>query len=1227
MNGVGEFSLNTWQHFALVRHGSLISVYIDGKFIYSVVNTFYFTDGRLIIGRLLYDGTNKFNGFIDDFRLTKASRYSNNFNPIGPLMSPPVWINITIPMLKQWKPFDTGKLNVSYEDSFVQTNGVDLSTLGLTLNKNVGYCEIVGTPTIYTSTSITITAINKYGSTSNKFPIVVDAAVPIWETKTLTKPIITYPYDSDKIICDYAEKIGEVLSDYRPSSLNGIYVYPPTGGWWYSTPLKNLGLTLSSNYGYCEIVGTPIAYGTYYTMLRATNGPKWIDHLYTINIDSAKPIWNTTTINNPIQYNYYDSGNITVNNGAWYEIPNWYQFCWWSRQCPLSLYNLTLVGYKGYCKIVGTPTTTGSFDLILRAHNIAGVYTDQKFSIVVDFTPPIWVTSIAPKPIQYNPYDSGHLVAKHGLKFIQSGGNQLSTYGLTLSSNNGYCFISGSYVSTSGANSITLSAINGTKKSDQIFDLSIDDILPVWKSTLIPDMVKNTLYNSGKMVVKYANTFSQLSGDITLSTVGMTIISNFEYFNIVGTPTTSGTFNITLRATNGSATADQLFTLNIIESSIDPFWNNVAALLLMYNGCVDYSGNQTEIINTNVTFDNSVVKFGSTSAHFNGNAHLQGINSNITAMSTDFTIDMWIYPTDYSKPNFIFDSRTYETSYYGICVYLQQNTGNLVVICYGNSIPSLPNLISNISPPLNEWSHIAIVKKGNAYVYSLLYAYINGKYTGYGYTVFDYTDNNFYVGCSFAKKYFFSGYMSNFRITKGYARYAYRVNGITVPNSEFSTLPENAGDPFWNHTALLLEFENDFTDKSNNNVVSLGSSATIDNTIYKVGSSSAYFNGSSNLFFFSNYNIDLRPLRSFTIEMWVYPLSSGGSGGNVIYTNNTVGQSLFLAIKQNPTDDLCSFYIAIYNISNPVMISPSTNLLNKWHHIAVVKSGLDMMLYVDGIVCKHIFHNYWSSTDGNLMLGSNNAKNNFNGYIDHFRFTRASRYTANFVPSIDFYPTSLTNYDPFKNNVKCLVHFDNDYSDEIENLKLVSLYTANDKPYINSLLSNTKSKFGNSLALTGTQYLHSPANGVSQFYSGFTIECYVYSTNTNYNNWHCIVSGRSWRSQGVWFGIDITTGCLAMYWDGGGKYTDPNVFPVNTWCHVALVRNNGWILMYRDGIIVNSSLFDQSFGDWTDFSVGGERVSAAGQGEHPFIGYIDELRITDVARYSVKFTPPDQPFN
>ena len=165
------------------------------------------------------------------------------------------------------------------------------------------------------------------------------------------------------------------------------------------------------------------------------------------------------------------------------------------------------------------------------------------------------------------------------------------------------------------------------------------------------------------------------------------------------------------------------------------------------------------------------------------------------------------------------------------------------------------------------------------------------------------------------------------------------------------------------------------------------------------------------------------------------------------------------------------------------------------------------------------------------------------------------------------------------------------------------------------------------MALTGTQYLHSPANGVSQFYSGFTIECYVYSTNTNYNNWHCIVSGRSWRSQGVWFGIDITTGCLAMYWDGGGKYTDPNVFPVNTWCHVALVRNNGWILMYRDGIIVNSSLFDQSFGDWTDFSVGGERVSAAGQGEHPFIGYIDELRITDVARYSVKFTPPDQPFN
>ena len=80
-------------------------------------------------------------------------------------------------------------------------------------------------------------------------------------------------------------------------------------------------------------------------------------------------------------------------------------------------------------------------------------------------------------------------------------------------------------------------------------------------------------------------------------------------------------------------------------------------------------------------------------------------------------------------------------------------------------------------------------------------------------------------------------------------------------------------------------------------------------------------------------------------------------------------------------------------------------------------------------------------------------------------------------------------------------------------------------------------------------------------------------------------------------------------------------FVVNTWYHIAIVRNGGKISAYINGVLVGSvdkattyefsmlpTMIGHSLDTNTDLS--------------GFAGYIDEFRISKVARWTADFTPP-----
>jgi hypothetical protein len=83
----------------------------------------------------------------------------------------------------------------------------------------------------------------------------------------------------------------------------------------------------------------------------------------------------------------------------------------------------------------------------------------------------------------------------------------------------------------------------------------------------------------------------------------------------------------------------------------------------------------------------------------------------------------------------------------------------------------------------------------------------------------------------------------------------------------------------------------------------------------------------------------------------------------------------------------------------------------------------------------------------------------------------------------------------------------------------------------------------------------------------------------------------------------------------------------NTWYHFAVVRSGGTITLYKDGTSIGTP--DTSTGQigGTDYSVafGMYRTNAGGGGE-AFNGFIDEIRISDSARYTGSFTPSTSAF-
>ena len=182
--------------------------------------------------------------------------------------------------------------------------------------------------------------------------------------------------------------------------------------------------------------------------------------------------------------------------------------------------------------------------------------------------------------------------------------------------------------------------------------------------------------------------------------------------------------------------------------------------------------------------------------------------------------------------------------------------------------------------------------------------------------------------------------------------------------------------------------------------------------------------------------------------------------------------------------------------------------------------------------------------------------------------------------------------------------------------------------------SSAQSKFGGkSLYFNGSSYISFPELSVVLGSSDFTVDWWEYDTRTtgpdhavryaSVSNSPPAFGGLLLMDEGVFAGSYANT---SGAWDmlvSAPMMTSP---PKNVWTHWAFVRSGSSFKSYKNGKLYNSQTlskqigsgdgtYKQTIGSW------GPNVGVYG-----YLGYIDEFRISDIARWTSDFTPPDKPY-
>jgi hypothetical protein len=304
------------------------------------------------------------------------------------------------------------------------------------------------------------------------------------------------------------------------------------------------------------------------------------------------------------------------------------------------------------------------------------------------------------------------------------------------------------------------------------------------------------------------------------------------------------------------------------------------------------------------------------------------------------------------------------------------------------------------SPSASTWYHVALVRSGNTFT-----AYIDGTSIGTPGTdtgsLSPDNANGLCIGTDGEQWQYFNGWLDEVRISKGIARW---TSDFTPPEEAYSsdTALVYGIDSY---TKLMLHCNGEdagtyFPDSSaSNHTVIVHSDAQVDTAQSRFGGASAVFDGDDYLEVADSADWQLHGL-DWTIDCWVRLLN--GIGNICCRSHGTGSYEGFYF-------DLNSGYIRFITDDNSTQITGVHGIpLNAWTHVAAVRYGSTITLYVDG-VSKASATADVQEYSASLHIGFLGDYTEYlQGWIDEFRISKGiARWTTAFTPYNDEYIATL----------------------------------------------------------------------------------------------------------------------------------------------------------------------------------------------------------------------------
>jgi hypothetical protein len=568
----------------------------------------------------------------------------------------------------------------------------------------------------------------------------------------------------------------------------------------------------------------------------------------------------------------------------------------------------------------------------------------------------------------------------------------------------------------------------------------------------------------------------------------------------------------------------------------------------------------------------------------------------VSAAATQWTYESWVYVTNDAYFFAIGSGTSYGNSM--ACSYISGKFG----FSQGNGSSALiVNIQSTLIYQSNNWYHYAVSKDASGNIK----LFING-------TVVASTTNSSTAVASGQTAVICGVYDNNGLgyngISTGYISYFYCSNsrfvtGAALYTSNFTPSTDPLGIASSGTTQILTCQSNRFIDNSStpktftvsgSPVVQrfnpfppkqVYSPTAIGGSVYLGGVDYLSFPGSGAVF----------GTGPFTIECWAYPTSF--SGGPCIVDNFITSGASFTVNQwqiEYSTSGQINFSVANTTTTAITITTTATTPLNAWTHIAVVRTGYgtnQTTVYINGVASGTGTYAQTIGVNAASSVGRQTSTNSYQflGYIDDVRLTPLAVYNGNFTP-----PTA-----PLSNT---------------------QLANANASPS-NALTAPIANS--SQVIFNGTnQYLTLGGQSAFAFGSGaFTIEFWFYLKAASQTTWFCDFRNTSNTTQP---GIGLATGYLNYYVNGAGQITGAANPSINTWHHLAVVKNGSSTIMYLNGVQTGST-----FTDSVVYTVDASRpiIGAGGYtvGNY-FNGYISNFRIVKgTAVYTSAFTPPTSP--